>query len=111
MTRTEIGKIRKVKFGFGGYQDAQFGVSFDIGSDKLGWGVGDFRGYWATEHDKRCKWSEQDRLASLGETCMWLSKILNDAKVSDISKLIGIPVEVTFDGNTLKSWRVLTEVI
>lgn len=31
-----IGKIQKIKFGFGGYQDAQFGVSVTLSSDLLG---------------------------------------------------------------------------
>jgi hypothetical protein len=41
----------------------------------------------------------------------YLSKLLNEAKVSSVDKLKGIPVEVTFDGNMLKEWRILTEVL
>ena len=34
-----------------------------------------------------------------------------DAKVNSIDKLKGIPVEVTFEDNMLKEWRILTEVL
>jgi hypothetical protein len=41
----------------------------------------------------------------------YVSKLLKDAKVDAVQKLQGIPVEVTFDGNLLKEWRILTEVL
>ena len=40
-----------------------------------------------------------------------VSKYLKEAKVSSVDKLKGIPVEVTFENNTIKSWRILTEVL
>lgn len=40
MLEVKLGKINKVKFGSGGYDDAMFGVTFDLGGQ--GWGVGDF---------------------------------------------------------------------
>jgi hypothetical protein len=36
---------------------------------------------------------------------------LNDAKVNSVDRLKGVPVEATFDGNLLKEWRILTEVL
>jgi hypothetical protein len=36
---------------------------------------------------------------------------LKDAKVNSVDELKGKPVEVTFDGNMLKEWRILTEVL
>ena len=107
----KIGKIIKARFGFGGYQGAMIGVSFELGSDKENWGVGDFKGYWSLERSNGAKWTEQDRITSLGETVMYVAKLLEDAKVSDISKLEGKPVECTFDCMKLKSWRLLTEAI
>jgi hypothetical protein len=41
----------------------------------------------------------------------FVSKLLKEAKVNSVDKLKGIPVEVTFDGNILKDWRILTEVL
>ena len=105
----KLGKIQRCEFGFGGYQDAQIGISFAIGGD--GWGVGDFWGYWNTERSAGTKWTEADRLTGLGSTVMRISALLEAAKVESVSKLKGVPVECTFDGNALKSWRVLAEVL
>jgi hypothetical protein len=41
----------------------------------------------------------------------YVSKLLKDAKVNSVDELKGKPVEVTFDGNMLKEWRILTEVL
>jgi hypothetical protein len=41
----------------------------------------------------------------------YVSSLLKDAKVNSVDQLKGKPVEVTFDGNMLKSWRILTEVL
>lgn len=105
-----IGKIKSVRFGHGGYQDAMIGISFDLGSE-TGWGVGDFWGAWAIEHYSACKWTPEDRLRQVGETVMRINALLSDAKVHDIADLKDKPVEVIIEGNTLKSWRILTEVI
>ena len=108
---TRIGKIQEIKFGAGGYQDAQIGVSITLGSNKECWGVGDFKGHWSGERDKYCKWSDEDRTKALGEMVLWIGKILSDAKVSSLDDLVGIPVSVTFEDMRLKEWRVLTEAI
>lgn len=107
--RKEIGKIERIEFGLGGYQDAQIGVSITLSGK--GWGVDDFRGAWAIERPDYCKWTEADRIKQLGESVMWLNGILTDAKKSTVSQLKGVPVEATFVGNMLKEWRVLTEVL
>lgn len=106
-----IGKIKSISFGLGGYQDAQIGVSVTLGSDTESWSVGDFRGYWAMNRDDHCKWSEEDRIEHLGGVCLWVRNLLNFAKKQRLDQLAGVPVEVTFDGNTLKDWRILTEAI
>ena len=108
----KLGKIESVSFGLGGYQDSQLGLSITFGDG--GWGVGYFKGNWDAERIKwseHCKWTEEDRDKGYSETMRFLSKVLKDAKVSSVDKLKGIPVEVTFDGNTLTEWRVLTEVL
>lgn len=107
--RKELGKIQKCHFGQGGYQDACIGVTFTLGGDS--WGVGDFWGAWAIERSDRAKWTEADRITQLGEMVMRLNSLLANAKVSTVDALQGIPVEVTFDGMALESWRVLKEVL
>ena len=112
MYEKKLGKIESVQFGLGGYQDSQLGLSITLGDGS--WGVGDFKGNWDAESIKwseNCKWTEEDRDKGYSDTMRFLSKLLKDAKVRSVDKLKGIPVEVTFDGNTLKEWRVLTEVL
>jgi hypothetical protein len=79
-----------------------------------GWGVGDSRANWDAEQIKwseHTKWSEEDRDGWYAEIMRYVSSLLKDAKVDSVEKLKGKPVEVTFDGNMLKSWRILTEVL
>ena len=104
-----IGKIERISFGFGGYQDAQIGLSVTLSGD--GWGVGDFWGEWAIDRSEHCKWTEHDRITGLGETTMRVRDLLRDAKKKTVDQLRGIPVEVTFDGLALKNWRILKEAI
>jgi hypothetical protein len=107
-----LGKIEAVSFGLGGYQGCMLGISFTLGDG--GWGVGDFKGNWDSEQIKcteHTKWTEEDRSKSYDETMRYVSKLLKEAKVDSVDKLKNKPVEVTFDGNTLKEWRILTEVL
>lgn len=41
----------------------------------------------------------------------YVSGLLKDAKVSSVDRLVGKPIEATFDGQVLESWRILTEAI
>lgn len=111
MEDKRIGKIQQIHFGNGGYDDSMLGVSFTLGSDKDCWGVGDFKGTWGFVPDSHCKWTFEDQTKIWGDTVRYIGQLLKDAKVSEIQKLRGIPVEVIFKDNTLKSWRILTEVI
>lgn len=107
-----LGKIQEVRVGMGGYQEAMFGVGFTLGGE--GWGVGDWWGFWSPSHLKwteHCKWTEQERLDALRDTFVRLDALMKDAKVTDSAKLKGVPVEVTIEENTLKRWRILSEVL
>ncbi len=106
--RTEIGKIKSISFGHGGYQDAMIGVTFDLGGKS--WGVGDFWGYWS-HWSASCEWSKDDQIKKLGKTVMKIDKLLVDANVSNLNDLEGVPIEATFENSTLDSWRILTEAI
>lgn len=102
-------KIDSVTLGNGGYQDAQFGVSFSFKTD--GSGIGTFWGTWGGKRSEHAKWTEQSRLDALGEMCLKIDKLLVEAKVKSLDKLKGIPVEVTIVGNTFQDFRILTEVL
>jgi hypothetical protein len=109
----KIGKITEISVSFGGYQDAMLGLSVTLGSDKGSWGVGDFKGFWGPDikHSASCKWSEQSRRDAHADTMLFIGELLFAAKKRKVEELRGVPVEVTFEHNMLKSWRVLTEAI
>ncbi len=110
-TRIEIGKIESIAFGFGGYQDAMLGLSVTLSSKKSSWCVGDFRGFWSCAITERCQWTEVDRAKVYAETVTLIGALLLAANKTEIKQLVGVPVEVTFEGNKLSSWRILTEAI
>ena len=104
-------KIANVRFGYGGYQDAMFGISVELSGK--GYGVGDFRGMWSIETKVTAgtKWTEEDRNKQFADTMRYVNQLLIDAKKQDVSQLKDVPVEATFEDNILKSWRILTEVL
>lgn len=108
MKETRLGKIKSVSFGYCGYQEAGFGISFDLGGD--GWGVLDAKWFWATSSDG-AKWTEADRTKEYADVMRYTKTLLDDAGVMNVNSLKGKPVEVVFDGNTLKSWRILKDVL
>ena len=107
--RKELGRIQKVRVGIGGYQDAQFGIWFTLGS--AGWGVQDGRGFWSMKPTPDCKWTEADQNGSFAELARYILELLRSAKVESVDALLNKPIEVEFDGNLLKSWRILEEVL
>lgn len=110
MIRKELGKITAATFGLGGYQDCQIGFWLTLGGN--GWGVNANHGSaWALDRDERCKWTEGERREALADSAWKLAETLKQAKKMRVQDLVGVPVEVTFEGNALKDWRVLTEVL
>lgn len=108
----KLGKIESVYFGLGGYQDAMIGIHFSFSGD--GFGVCDSKCTWDAETiecSQYAKWTEQDRSKQYDEIVRYISKLLKQAKIDSIEKLKGIPVELSLDGNCLKNWRILTEVL
>lgn len=112
MERKELGKVQRFDVGLGGYQGVMLGVSIDLGG--AGWGVSDFKGFWSPSQIQRsdsAQWTEESRSKAFDEVMRFIDKTLHEAKVKQTHELVGIPVEVTFENTTLKSWRVLTEVL
>lgn len=108
----KLGKIERVQFGHGGYQECMLGLSVTLSDGS--WSVQDFTGNWDAErikHTEHTQWTEEDRNKGYSDTMRFLSKLLKEAKVNGVDRLKGIPVECTFDGNMLKEWRILTEVL
>ena len=108
----KLGKIESVSFRHGCSQGAMLGIHVTLGNGS--WGVGDSKANWDSEQIKwteNTQWSESDRDVFYAEIMRYVSKLLKEAKVDSVDKLKGKPVEVTFDGNMLKEWRILTEVL
>lgn len=110
--RKRLGKIQRAVFGTGGYQDAQFGLFLTLGGES--WGVQtSIEGGWGLgiKCGERCAWTEEDRTRHFGDAMRKINQLLLDAKVDDVTKLVGVPVEVTFDSLKMTDWRVLKEVL
>lgn len=107
-----LGKLSDVKFGICGGNNLFIGLSVTITSGV--WGVqSELSAVDPVKvvHADHSDWTEEERDDGCVTLVKHISRLLDDAKVSSIEELNGIPVEATFDGNVLKSWRVLTEVI
>ena len=112
MVETMLGKIKRVHVGRCGYQDAMLGIAFELGGE--GWDIGDYKAFWdasTIECSSSSEWTEADRGRKYEEVMRYISDLLDKAKVSKVSELEGMPVEVTTEDRVLKSWRVLTEVL
>jgi hypothetical protein len=105
-------KISHAIFGLSGCQGAQLGLHLSFSTS--GSGVATSYSYWDyenIEHSENCKWEENDRTEALADVLRKLSRLLKDAKVSSVDKLVGVPVEVTLEANTFSDFRILTEVL
>ncbi len=113
MSDKQLAKITHVHCGIGGYQDVMLGISFTLAG--IGWGVGTpFIGSWCpgiVDPTQGAKWSEADRDAQFAKAMRYIGETLSLAKKRDVRELVGVPVEVEFEGGAIKSWRVLTEVL
>lgn len=109
----QLGKITEVKFGFGGYQEAMFGLSIEFKIGTSGGCMAFVGGWWsnATKPDANTQWTEADRTKAKVDLCDEIQKILVDAHVSSIDKLIDIPCEIWIEDGVVKGWRILTEVL
>lgn len=109
---TRLGKIESLTFGHGGYQDACIGLNVVLSGEA--WGVGSGKTAWDAniiKHTDRCEWTEESRDKQYAEIVRYVSDLLAQARVCSVDQLQGKPVEATFDGPMLKSWRILTEVM
>ncbi len=107
--KKEFGRIIKVGYGFGGYQDVEFGASFTLGTDALQ--VRDFWGVFSNEVPEDANWTDADQTKIFADTIRRIISIMRKARVQEIHDLINTPIELIYDGNMLKRWRILTEVI
>lgn len=96
--KIELGKIQSVSFG---YEEYLFGLKLTLGGQS--WGT--CTGYYYNPSYKG------DNTEYMKEMMGNVQKILKDAKVDSVDKLLNKPIEATFEGNLLKEFRILTEVL
>ena len=101
-----LAKIARADFGHDG--DGRFGLSLTFTGSGIG--TGTFAGNWAT-YPERAQYSKENWERGFLDAVFLIRDTLTKANRRYASELIGIPVELTFDGNMLASWRVLEEVI
>ena len=104
----KLGKLTKVRFGAGGHDGAMFGLSVVLDAGDSQWS--DFKGCWA-RRSPTAQWSVEDGQRYHAETMQFLMDIMRQAKVHEVHELEGMPIEVTMNGITLESWRILEEVL
>ena len=107
-----LGKITKAEFGIGGYNEGELGLHLTFSFGACGTSIS--KSYWdcnRVEHSEYCKWSEEHRSRGYDEIMRFLSDTLTKAKCKYVSELLNKPIEMEFDGNLLKSWRILEEVL
>ena len=107
--RKSIGKISSISFGFGGYQDVQFGVTISVETESGSATTGMWT--WCGKPDEYTKWTVEQQSDYYNKTMRYIIKLMQDAKVQNINDLKGKPIEATWEGNWLKEIRILTEVI
>jgi hypothetical protein len=111
MKGTFLGKIESIKFGIDGsriglFYTLAFNSSSEVQSSNTVWDPEQIK---VTQYTK---WTESERDKHLAELMRYISKLLADAKVDDVTKLVGKPIELTInEHNSLESWRILTEVL
>jgi hypothetical protein len=108
MTVKSLGKITEVGFGYGGYQDAQFGITIYMWTPDGS--IHDFKGPWANRRET-AEYSLEAWNQQKADLFDFLRNLLHDAKTDDLSGLKGKPIEVTFEGLKMTGWRILTEVL
>lgn len=104
-----LGKITRAKFGMNRDYPFLMGLELEFGAD--GWGIGD-GGKMMINVGPTAKWeSSLARERAIARMIDSIRDLLIDAKVDDVTKLVGRPVEVTMEGNVFKDFRILKEVL
>ena len=112
MQEVFLGKIKRVTFGFLPDTPA-FGLELDFSLDggSLGVSTGGYISFNAAKHNEYCKWTVDDQRAATAHCMFTIIDYMNDAKVTDINKLVNIPIEIILNNNCFSSFRILTEVL
>ncbi len=108
-TKTELGKIETAEFKLiNGYL---LGLELCFLLNGGGSGICD-SGRNMVNVNEECEWDlPRQRSEAMEKVMDSIHTILEAAKVDCVSKLKNVPVEVIIEGNSFKSFRILTEVL
>ena len=105
-----LGKI--VKAEFGSFPDRKFLVGLQLTFKFDGNSHVSDGGRYTINVSDNCNWeTEEDKNVAYQKVLKHLSMVLEEAKVNYVSELINKPIEIEIEGQTFKSFRILTEVI
>lgn len=102
----KLGKIKEIEIRL---LDHQFGIFYTFCSGSTHVQTCDV--HFSKPPTERCKWTVEDQQNEYSQIFMGLCETMKEAGVTKFGQLRNIPVELTFDGNLLKKWRILTEVL
>jgi hypothetical protein len=107
-----LGKIESIKLGYGGYQDAMFGLTVVFSLEGGSSGCTDFKGWWCDSPSENAKWTVEDKNKIIVDVHEKIIEMCEQANVNSLDELVGTPVEVVFDRSyKFPSWRILIEVL
>ena len=112
-----LGKIKSCELVI---RDGAIGFVFELSINGGSSGVTDSKNMWNTirevkhrneaTHD-RYQWTVEDRNNYMISSMDHINQLMNDANVYKFSDLKDVPIDVTLDGFSLVSFRILTEVL
>lgn len=109
MIEEKIGRIKKVKFGLGGYQDGEICLEVQIEFKSSGV-FGSISGGWANNTPSdNAKWTKESTYKVRSEMLDKVIEALKSARVLSISELEGKLVSCRFEESRLIEWGILTE--
>lgn len=110
MNKTVLGKISMAEFGT--YPDRPFLYGLQLAFSMPGSGVAD-GGRYTVNISNQCGWDSEEEKQEAFQRILVdeVAQILKDAKVNHVSELIDKPVEIEFENNWFKGFRILTEVL
>lgn len=104
-----LGKISRVEYGMGGYNDTMIGLTLTLSGD--GWGVGSFIGNWLPVLEENHPEAYSTKCERAVKDLQTIASHLKAAGCLSVSELLNKPVEVTFESAVLIHWRILKEVL
>ncbi len=110
MKYKKLGKITNAQFGALNDRPFLFGLHLYFESGD-GLSVGD-GGQYMVNMSKECKWeNDKERKEEIEKIMDFVYNLLEVAKIDSVSELVGIPVEITYEGNCFCDFRILHEVL